>query len=899
MSEKKDFTKIDFINFAKLHLRGEDISADVKFTDLYEGLIKYEQFGYATEILLLKMEENERTGKPIILKDYQELARNVYKDTTLSSYFKFDKALSILRTHCSLESNPDNETLGLAGAIFKYKWKFDHQFKHLLESRAYYKRGYANWKAGISSAPFTETDFGYTANNYAYTSELIVVENLEQISAITGITNENMRRFATSQSVRKEVVDTYVDVSADGTLSIKKNIQTNEWLYATLAEAYFGLRQYDEALYFINLYVKAKNYNWKLKTFTKQLYEIASFQIAEKKYSRKYSSIHFNITEIDEVKQKECLLALDARDDDKKSTQEYESRKKGKLGIGLSGGGHRAALFHIGVLAGLAEKNTLKDIEVISCVSGGSIIGVHYYLKLKYLLETTADKDITQIDYIDLVAQVEEEYLKGIQENMRVMVFANFIKNFKMLKKNYSRTHRLGELYEELLYLPIVNKHNKEHKLPLKDSLLMSDLIIKPLTLINDDKVDHSFDIYNDNWGRIHKVPQLILNATTLNTGHNWQFTATWMGEPPTYISDDFDVKQRLRRMYYDNAPGEYKNFRLGYAVAASSGVPLLFEPLLLQGIYEGIDLQLVDGGVHDNQGVASILQQECSSIIISDGSSQMTNSSKEADGSLPVFYRADSILQERVREIQLLDLKARSYSSMISNLTIVHLKNGLPHPPKSWIYCDDSERKIHDGQQDLEPEDLLKYGVMVGVQKLISEIRTDLDSHNDTEAYALMYSGYQQISNDHSTPTTTTKNWKFKEIEKSCVYPQHSKKLKEQLNVSTAVPFKLIKLYKPLRYSLIGLAIIAFALIVGLMKINWSNPCPLFSLNITVEVIGVALIGFVANYMLKIPTSILDPMRYAKKRLLFIFIILLGYILTKGYLLFFNKLYNKLGRVK
>ena len=61
--------------------------------------------------------------------------------------------------------------------------------------------------------------------------------------------------------------------------------------------------------------------------------------------------------------------------------------EKGKLGIALSGGGFRAAFFHIGVLARLAEHDLLRHVAVISCVSGGSIIGAFYYLKVKQLLE--------------------------------------------------------------------------------------------------------------------------------------------------------------------------------------------------------------------------------------------------------------------------------------------------------------------------------------------------------------------------------------------------------------------------------------------------------------------------------------------------------------------------------
>jgi Patatin-like phospholipase len=57
------------------------------------------------------------------------------------------------------------------------------------------------------------------------------------------------------------------------------------------------------------------------------------------------------------------------------------------LGLALSGGGHRTAFFHIGVLAKLAELGLLRRIEVIVTVSGGSIGGGLFYLHLKDLLE--------------------------------------------------------------------------------------------------------------------------------------------------------------------------------------------------------------------------------------------------------------------------------------------------------------------------------------------------------------------------------------------------------------------------------------------------------------------------------------------------------------------------------
>lgn len=46
-----------------------------------------------------------------------------------------------------------------------------------------------------------------------------------------------------------------------------------------------------------------------------------------------------------------------------------------RIGLALSGGGFRAAGFHLGVFEKLRQLNLLEHIDVLSCVSGGSIAG--------------------------------------------------------------------------------------------------------------------------------------------------------------------------------------------------------------------------------------------------------------------------------------------------------------------------------------------------------------------------------------------------------------------------------------------------------------------------------------------------------------------------------------------
>ena len=91
----------------------------------------------------------------------------------------------------------------------------------------------------------------------------------------------------------------------------------------------------------------------------------------------------------------------------------------GKVGLALSGGGFRASFFHIGVLARLAELDVLRHVEVLSCVSGGSIVGAYYYLEVQQLLETRADSQISRQDYVDIVQRLEQHFLRGVQCNIR------------------------------------------------------------------------------------------------------------------------------------------------------------------------------------------------------------------------------------------------------------------------------------------------------------------------------------------------------------------------------------------------------------------------------------------------------------------------------------------------
>jgi predicted acylesterase/phospholipase RssA len=900
--------KLELINQAREVLRGKHIPS-AALTVLYQDLIDHDQFSYAAEILLEKMDQDKKAGVETPLKEFQTLAKYIYKDHSLPSSFKFEKALQVLGAHTQLESTKKSETLGLTGAIYKRKWQFDHQYKNLVLSCYYYRRGYEYWleyRRTLFKDFEEQNDDGFTAINYAYINELMGVDKLEERAKTTGITAGIINKLKEAQAVREEIIQQFVQSPGDPGIPVFKTGGYPAWVIATTAEAYFGLHKYVQAAALIEKYIQEGGAKpWEIRTFSQQLFSIAYLQLFQQQFLNKVkdgslgkADLAALTIDIDEEKLKICLaLFATTREPGEPPPVPPEIKRGGKLGLALSGGGFRASFFHIGVLAALAEKDELRHVQVISCVSGGSIIGAYYYLKLKRLLETKGDDFIEPKDYIEIVQEIEQEFTAGVQQNLRMRVFNNILCNLNMLRfKKYSRTHRMGELYDKFLF----NKAWKNYpdykpKITGKDGTIsMNDLYITP------QGYNKKFDLSVDNWTRRNKVPQLVLNATSVNTGHNWQFTASWMGEPPGNIQTDIDVKPRLRRMYYEEAPEGFKKFRLGYAVGASSCVPVMFNPMPLHGLYPGIDLQLIDGGLHDNQGIAALIEAECKNIIISDASGQLPISMAASNDGAATFYRADNILQERLRELQFLDIKERYNTTQLNTLITTHLKSDLQSDRISWTYCKDPVRKIVYGNRCGADNDLTSYGIIRETQVMLSEIRTDLDSFHDAEAKALIYSGYAQIhcaykKTDGNAPAPQEKLWQFCDVKDYLTIPAEAAHIKKQLSIGKRLAFKVVYLSLALRVGLIVAAVAAAAGLLYLGYKFWSATL----LTITVKAVVYTFIGILLGIVSKFIAALFSYKTTMRKYAGMIILLIAAWIFCNIYLWLCNPIYNRSGKLK
>jgi predicted acylesterase/phospholipase RssA len=426
---------------------------------------------------------------------------------------------------------------------------------------------------------------------------------------------------------------------------------------------------------------------------------------------------------------------------------EARGAQTGKVGLALSGGGFRAAFFHVGVLARLSEIEVLPQIEVISTVSGGSIVGAAYYLLLKRKLDENPDRAITRRGYVEIVEELERCLRFAVQKNIRGRVFANPGKNFSMaLKPRYSRSDRIGDLYDRYLYKGAWDWGRSSTR-PRKWSPLGPQRQIEMRELPIHPNGERDFKPDRDNAGRDEKVPELLINATTLNTGHNWRFEAVRMGEPLPQdagrqrVVKEVDNNMRLDQGYFEKRKGKpsvpepQQDFPLGLAVAASACVPGVFHPLAISKMYRGVRVQLVDGGVQDNQGIQGLLDRGCSHLIVSDASGQLEDKPKPSAGIVGVTKRSVAIATDRIRDEQLVDVLEQQ-----DGHPVMHLRKGLDAkavaPGKSFDQAA-ADRHREPGYGSAA------FDVQRGVQMALSRIRTDLDFFSDVEASSLELDGY------------------------------------------------------------------------------------------------------------------------------------------------------------
>jgi len=723
----------------------------------------------------------------------EQAALMTSKDPDLAASVRHDWALRILSPDLETSSA---ETLGIAGGIWKRRWEWDGNITSLEQSLRHYLAPVERDQPEPPALPVDRGGLGvtagdgYTAINAAFLCDLLAHQTGDAAT---------QRAYQTRAQALRERIRTVITGKS-------------YWELVTRAEAQFGLGELKEARESLREAATKAADTWELETTARQLARLGSLG---------------GMSIPDTASVVSALVG--------EGSARVESVLVGKMGLALSGGGFRASLYHLGVLARLAESDLLRHVEVLSTVSGGSMVGAAYYLRLRDLLQAT--RELKPSDYVDLVKKLIEDFRKGTESNLRNSLFTSFRCCHAILSGD---DRAYSECVSQAIFRSLYSR-------TIAEDPQMSALAIVP------EGRDSDFHPRYHNVDRAAKVPAIVINATTLNTGHSWQFTTTSMGESPFAIVAGADPLPRLRRSYYVDQLGTVvRPVTISQAVAASACVPGVFAPLTFPALYEGYEVRLVDGGVYDNQGVLALLQEDCNILIVSDASGQLGLSGVPGGGHFSPLLRSNDIFQERMRHASFERLRAMKRQGQIGGLAYVHLKKDLDAGPVDWVNCEDPTRNDDQLPGASIDNPNTSYGIWKDHQKRLAEIRTDLDVFGDIEAAALMASGYMAINAElkrliadvpvlmHARQETT---WFFSDVIPT-LSAQHAE-LGNHLANGSKQFLRLVSLDHDVRRRVKVIGGIAAVVSAALIWATWT-----YSVTLSVGWFVLTVAGFVASYV-------------------------------------------------
>lgn len=363
-----------------------------------------------------------------------------------------------------------------------------------------------------------------------------------------------------------------------------------------------------------------------------------------------------------------------------------------RIGLALSGGGFRAALFHLGTIRCLEERGIMQRVEVMSTVSGGSILGAYYLVEMERKLRCAPERS-----RLEVCDEIIEGFCGKLTLNfrMRALVFYPFYHPIMTVASLLRLAHRgdtMAKAFERKLFAP---------------TLRIGDLPVQV--------VDRS--------GMNMRRTRMLINATSMITGRR----VVYSRENETGVSAQIEKS-------------DPNDIVLARVVGASAAVPGLFKPLKVGG-----DI-LADGGVIDNQGIESLLdyfewtdeslnllerayrqptcmrQNESSEIylIVSDGAGQFSIKSDNKATRAGSAARSMSVLQAANRRKTLKILLEHNDTEEMNGFAFTHLAMNLK------------------GRDDIDDMRLPSEFIMP-----TAELRTDLDNFSRLERDALIYHGY------------------------------------------------------------------------------------------------------------------------------------------------------------
>jgi len=288
-----------------------------------------------------------------------------------------------------------------------------------------------------------------------------------------------------------------------------------------------------------------------------------------------------------------------------------------KIALSLSGGGFRATLYHLGVIRYLRDVGLLENVEKITCVSGGAIIGAHIVHNWeKYTGDEEAFLSIAE----ELIGFTQKGVRGRILRRTPWLFVRSLLPWFKT-SKTQQFEKELGALFKEKSeFLSQANSQGEQ------------------------------------------KRPYLYILATNLT-----------LGEPCAFHPKGFDIDSNLHEKRVKLRSDHIKTT---FAVASSAAFPGFFPPIEVTRELLGTTTylpdnpvhHLTDGGVYDNLGIRKLQFldniNDIDLIIMSDAGATFEKEFSGFSGFIKTALRASDILTQRVGQLEYETLSLKQDSS-------------------------------------------------------------------------------------------------------------------------------------------------------------------------------------------------------------------------------------------
>ena len=283
---------------------------------------------------------------------------------------------------------------------------------------------------------------------------------------------------------------------------------------------------------------------------------------------------------------------------------------KKKIGLALSGGGYRAAAYHIGTLRALNRLGILDKVDVISAVSGGSITAAYYAL------------------HKDNYEKFESSFINKLQRGVLCSTIVYVLLVFSI----------------SLLVASLVNWWLL---IPEAVMLLVFWYRIFPVCNFIECSYNRLF-FQKKKLSDLPQSPLIAINATDVSNGKLYTFSQLKMGGYTYYQNGD-----------YTTSPFDNTQFPIAKAVMASSCVPFAFSPIKISREFCKENTErpiLIDGGLYDNQGTHKLSMSNsryhADYIIVSDAGNTQINANRILNP-ICLLIKTSDIMMNRIKRFQ------------------------------------------------------------------------------------------------------------------------------------------------------------------------------------------------------------------------------------------------------